>query len=111
MKHILLVAMICVMAVGTYAQGAKVTVQGLTAKVEVQVPVDKAIKLAVNSGILARTNSSLTVINGNSKSVFQVEYTGSYKLTETKDGNLVETFESTRVSDIRAMILQWLDLE
>ena len=99
------------MAVGVSAQGAKVTITDFTAKVEVIMPVEKALKTAVNSSILARQSSKLTVIHDDkSISVFTVDYINSaYKLTERVDNALIETFESTRVADIRQEILKWLD--
>ena len=111
MKTTLLVIMLSVIAVSTSAQ-TMVTVKGITANVEIELPVVKALKLAVNSGILARTNSTLTVTNAdNTVSIFTVIYSGSYSLTETTDiGLIIETYESTRVADIRTEILQWLDI-
>lgn len=111
MKQLLIVAILCVIAVSTYAQGAKVTVQGLSAKVEVQVPVDKAIKIAVNSGVLARTNSTITLINGTDTEEYIVQYSGGYLVTQKIDDVIISEFESTRVSDIRAMIIKWVSTE
>lgn len=109
-KSLFFVIILSFLALGGYAQKAKITISDNSAKVEVSMPVNKAIKSAVNSGIIARENSELSVVADDYNTLYTVTYdAGVYTLEEWAMGDeLNETFSSTRVSDIRTTAIMWI---
>lgn len=103
-----LVIIMCVIVVSTYAQ-AKITVSENTTEVTLTMSFDKAVKTAVNSTFIARSNSELLVSADNYSTLYVVTYTNSiYTLNELIDDEVNETITSTRISDIRTQAIVWI---
>lgn len=108
-KYSFLVIILCSLALGTYAQSAKITIADNSAKVEMTMSMDKAISTVVNNTVIARADSELLVVGDNYSTLYTVEYNNSvYTLNELVDDEVNETFSSTRVSDIRDRLILWI---